>query len=97
MPLGKHRKYGVTLATLAVTAFLHATVLASEHLADIDCNDQVCAQCHVFSAKWAIPTVESQPLRLTSFVFEGCDSPCQLATSVTRHFYARAPPSQSER
>ena len=95
MPLGKHKKYGVTLTALAVAAFLHATVLASEHLADVDCHDQVCAQCHVSSGEWVIPAVEWQPLTFTNYVFRGYDSPSQPILSISHHFHARAPPSQS--
>ena len=95
MPFGKHKKYGVTLTALAVAALLHATVLASEHLADVDCHDQVCAQCHVFSAECVIPAVEWQPLALTDLVFRGCDSPSQPIPTAGHHFHARAPPSQS--
>ena len=95
MPLGKHRKYGVPLAMLVAAALLHATVLASEHLADVDCHDQVCGECCVLSAEWAIPTVESRPVTLAKFVFRGGDSPFQLAASASHHFHARAPPSQS--
>ena len=78
---------------LALSApFACAQLLAVEHLAEIDCDEQLCQQCQVFAEDDATASDVLQPA--TCYV---ANPPRELSTShwLARHdfdFRARAPP-----
>ena len=94
LPFVRDRQFSALLAALVAGLFLHTTTVASEHLAEIDCDDEVCLQCHVASKDGVIPANEPQAPRPAISEFKVCLEPVQLFLSVRPRFRARAPPPQ---
>ena len=84
------RRFAAMLALGAL--FACAQLLAAEHLAEIDCDEQLCQQCQVSAEEDATASDVLQPA--TCYV---ANPPRELSTPhwLARHdfdFHARAPP-----
>jgi hypothetical protein len=94
LPLSRHIPYPLLLAFLIATSILHASAFDSEHLGQIDCDDQVCAQCQLLQGDWSLIADDSQSTLLMNPTFSGGTVHIRLRLPTEHNFYARAPPAQ---